>query len=99
MKHDLGSFPCTGCGLCCQNIGLIPQLKEFDLGNGICKFLKNSQCEIYENRPDICNIEKMFDLQYKNHFKSKTDFYIENAKVCNSLQEEKNLDLSFRVKV
>ncbi len=31
-------FPCTGCGLCCQNIATVKELKEFDLGNGVCKF-------------------------------------------------------------
>jgi Fe-S-cluster containining protein len=98
LKHDLGSFPCTGCGLCCQNIGHIPQLKEFDLGNGVCKFLKNSQCEIYENRPDICQVDKMFELEYHKEF-SKTDFYQVNANACNSLQKERGLDKSYRVKI
>ena len=32
-------FPCTSCGLCCQNISTVVELKEFDLGNGVCKHL------------------------------------------------------------
>jgi len=48
-------FPCTSCGLCCQNIGGIKELKEFDLGNGICKYFDfgNRKCSIYEDRPNI----------------------------------------------
>lgn len=27
-------FKCSKCGLCCRNIDKVPQLKEFDDGNG-----------------------------------------------------------------
>lgn len=93
-------FPCTACGLCCQNISSIKELSHFDLGNGICKYLNrmDNTCNIYETRPDICCIDKMFELKYKEHF-TQENFYIENAKVCNSLQEQYNLDESFRVKI
>jgi Fe-S-cluster containining protein len=93
-------FPCTSCGLCCQNIGGIKELKEFDLGNGICKYFDfgNRKCSIYEDRPNICRVDKMFDLVYYKNFTRK-DFYVGNAKVCNALQEQFNLDKSFRVKI
>ena len=74
-------FPCTGCGLCCQNIATVKELKEFDLGNGVCKFfdMKTNSCTIYESRPDICKVDKMFDIKYANEF-SKEEFYKLNAK-------------------
>ena len=93
-------FPCSGCGLCCQNISNVDELKEFDLGNGVCKyfnFLDNS-CDIYETRPDICKVDKMFDIKYNQYF-SKEEFYIENAKICNSMQDKYKIDKSFRVKI
>jgi len=63
-------FPCTNCGLCCQNIFSIEELKDYDLGNGVCKnfdFKKNN-CKIYDNRPNICRIDKMFNIKYSKYF-------------------------------
>jgi hypothetical protein len=91
-------FPCTGCGLCCKNISTIEQLKDYDLGNGVCKFLKDNQCSIYYTRPDICQIDKMFDIKYLKYF-SREEFYEKNASICNSMQELLGLDNSYRVKL
>ena len=91
-------FPCTSCGLCCQNISNIKELKDFDLGNGICKYfdsLSNS-CSIYENRPVICRVDEMYDIEYNKYF-TKKDFYIQNAMVCNKLQDKYKLNDSFRI--
>ena len=93
------SFPCTCCGVCCKNIAGIEELKDFDLGNGVCKFLneKTKQCDIYEQRPKICKIDEMFDFHYSKYF-SKEQFYLINIKSCNLLQEKENIDESFRIK-
>ena len=93
-------FPCSGCGLCCQNISNVAELQKFDLGNGICIHYDGfkNECKIYNERPDICKVDKMFELQYKAYF-TKEEFYIENAKVCNSLQEQYGLDNSFNVRI
>ena len=54
-------FPCNQCGLCCKHLECIPELKEFDSGNGKCVHLMdNNLCEIYDTRPDICNVSKMY---------------------------------------
>jgi len=93
-------FPCTSCGLCCQNISNIKELERYDLGNGVCKYSDtiSNLCTIYENRPDICRVDKMFDLVYSKEF-TQEEFYIGNAKVCNDLQEQYKMDKSFRVKI
>lgn len=93
-------FPCTECGLCCQNIRNIEELKSYDLGNGTCKYFNklNNQCIIYHDRPNICRVDKMFELVYYKEFTRK-EFYIENAKACNKLQELYHIDKNFRVKV
>jgi Fe-S-cluster containining protein len=93
-------FPCTACGLCCQNISHIEELKDFDLGNGICKYFNSISnfCEIYDKRPQICRIDYMFHKKYSSFF-SKKEFYIENAKICNDLQEQYNINKSFRVRI
>jgi hypothetical protein len=93
-------FPCTGCGLCCQNISNITELKDFDLGNGICQYfdIQNNICKIYDTRPNICRVDKMFDMKYKQYF-TKEVFYMENAKVCNALQEKYKMNKSFRITI
>ena len=93
-------FPCTGCGLCCQNISTVDELKSFDLGNGVCKYFDNlkNECIIYDKRPDICKVEKMFELKYQDFF-TKEAFYIENANICNMLQKQYGIDEIFKVKI
>ena len=54
-------FSCDRCGLCCRLISKIPQLAAFDRGDGVCIHLRGTLCDIYEQRPDICNVEKMYD--------------------------------------
>ena len=59
-------FSCIKCGLCCRNIDQIPELAGFDPGDGVCIHLtKDNLCEIYEQRPDICNVETMYRLHFQ----------------------------------
>ena len=54
-------FNCDRCGLCCRSIGGIPQLKQFDRGDGVCCHLTDANlCDMYESRPEVCNVEKMY---------------------------------------
>ena len=53
-------FECDKCGVCCNLLKGIPQLAAFDRGDGVCIHLKDNLCSIYESRPDICNVEKMY---------------------------------------
>ena len=54
------SFHCDKCGLCCRLLKDVPQLVALDRGDGVCRFLQGNLCTIYEKRPDICNVEKMY---------------------------------------
>ena len=91
-------FPCTSCGACCQSIVQIEELKEYDLGNGICKYFdkQNMTCKIYETRPDICRIDLMFEKEYYKYY-NKEKFYKLNAQVCNKLQEQFNLGKKYKI--
>ncbi len=93
-------FPCTSCGICCQNISLIIELRDFDLGNGTCRHydVVDLKCNIYDTRPDICRVDKMFDLKYNKYF-SKNEFYILNAKICNELQEKYNINKQYKIPI
>jgi Fe-S-cluster containining protein len=88
------SFPCTGCGACCKTAGFVPEMKEYALENGVCKFLKSdNSCEIYENRPKICNIEEMRKL----YNAPKDEYYKLTADICNKLQEHFEVPIKFKV--
>lgn len=86
--------------MCCRRIFGIESLREYDRGDGVCKFLDldSNKCKIYASRPDICRV----DLMYERHFKSlysKIRFYKMNAAACNAMQEEAGIDSSFRVNI
>ena len=84
-------FKCVMCGMCCRNINryrdeVYPILKEilgatvpkFDIedDNGACVYLtKDNKCSIYEQRPVLCNTEKMFELLSKALNLRKSELY------------------------
>lgn len=79
-------FICNKCGLCCRNIDKIPELEEFHKGDGVCIHLSDDNlCDIYSIRPDICNVEKMFELNYKAMM-SKEEYEKMNMEGCRVLQ-------------
>ena len=54
-------FNCDRCGLCCRSIGGIPQLKQYDRGDGVCSHLTDANlCDMYDSRPEVCNVERMY---------------------------------------
>jgi Fe-S-cluster containining protein len=83
-------FECDKCGQCCKNIGKREELKEYDRGDGICKYLDldSNLCKIYENRPLVCRVDLMYENFYKE-FYTKQEFYELNYKVCEYLKEKK----------
>jgi Fe-S-cluster containining protein len=101
-KNEL-VFPCTSCGLCCMTIGLINenQLNKIKFPykakeNNWCEMLdENKKCKVYNNRPDVCNIEKNYE-KYKNK-KTKKEYYLDNAIICNELIEKFKLNDSFKI--
>ncbi len=78
------SFPCFKCGECCRHIGEIPELSEFDRGDGSCVHLVGNICNIYESRPEICRVDVMYD-RYFSEMMPKEEFYKMNLEVCRQL--------------
>lgn len=81
-------FPCTKCGACCK---LVPDavLDIFSLPKsptGGCGYLKqDNSCSIYDNRPDICNVTKMWKKYHSS--KMSWDEYIKvSLEACATLQ-------------
>lgn len=83
-------FECRQCGLCCKNIHLVPQLKAFHNGNGICKYLDltTNLCKIYDERPDICNVERSYELFFSESY-SEDEYLKMNYLGCEALWEKK----------
>lgn len=78
---------CIRCGECCRHISGIPELEKYDSGNGVCCFLKDNLCQIYENRPDVCNAE----LLWKKYFQTLPwDVFYEKVKAsCRDIMKLK----------
>ena len=59
-------FDCEQCGECCRHLDYIPGMEDYNLGNGICKYLLDNKCIIYNKRPDICRGEFLYHLCYES---------------------------------
>ena len=64
---------------------MIPELREYDAGEGVCKYLmKNNLCGIYSSRPDICNVDRMFEIKYKD-IMTREEYDLINEEGCRLL--------------
>lgn len=87
MSESLSSFPCNQCGECCKRVNLIPQTASLDRGDGICMHFDELQknCKIYTQRPDICRVDRQYEISYKN-LMSWNEFVDINVSGCQKLQ-------------
>lgn len=93
-------FKCSGCGCCCRKAGALGLMP--DRGDGACVHLgENNQCKIYETRPDVCNLDKMY-LKWKKQYPelTKREYFRVTGTLCNRMMDEfgvpqeKRIDLS-----
>lgn len=80
-------FVCNRCGCCCRNIGNYEPAEYLDRGDGVCKYYDeaNRACTIYEFRPDICRVDKMYK-DYKNQM-SWNEYVDLNYESCEELRK------------
>lgn len=58
MSLEQKKFDCkVGCGACCKNVGHLP----IPSTDGICDLLVDGLCSIYDERPEICRVDSMFE--------------------------------------
>jgi Fe-S-cluster containining protein len=94
-------FQCSQCGACCRRAGISGFMP--DRGDGACIHLtKENMCSIYETRPDLCNMEFLWnkknkELLFEEQGISKKDYFIENSKACNFMIKEDNMDEKFYI--
>lgn len=68
----MDTFKCDGCGLCCKSVN--------------CEHLTtDNKCSIYDTRPDICNVDKGYEMYFKDKM-SKQVWYAVNYKACADLK-------------
>ena len=53
-------FECNQCGECCKQLKKFPQMADYDRGDGVCKYLFDNKCSIYNQRPNICRGEYLY---------------------------------------
>lgn len=83
-------FNCDCCGICCRNVGKEPSMREYDRGDGVCKHLnKENKCNIYEQRPLICNVQKVYERFFKDKM-SIDVFFKMNENACKQLKQMEN---------
>ncbi|EOV9526626.1 YkgJ family cysteine cluster protein [Bacillus cytotoxicus] len=94
------NFPCTKCGICCQNVQGIDSLSHLNRGDGCCVHYDtdNHSCTIYEERPLLCNIALAYEELFKKSM-SKKDFYLLNVEACNELQEMHQVPSAYRIDI
>lgn len=81
-------FNCDKCGICCKCITLSDIYSHLDRGDGVCKYFNDDTnlCSIYPNRPDICNVDKVYE-KYYSELLPREDFYRLNKECCLELRE------------
>lgn len=79
-------FPCNKCGICCMNVDKAGETRHLDRGDGTCVHFSGSEgCAIYETRPDICRVDRQYELRFSAMY-TWEEFVTVNAGVCVELQ-------------
>lgn len=59
-------FKCDKCGECCRHLDESELYQEIDRGDGVCKFLTDNLCSIYDKRPLLCRVDESYELFFKS---------------------------------
>lgn len=83
----MSDFPCTKCGLCCHLAGMREDFPFDTLPDGRCsKLTEEGLCSVYDDRPDICNLDRMYErYKEKEPTVTKEDYHANQAEACNWL--------------
>src|SRR5690349_13604923 len=79
---------------------LIVEIRSFPFkvnGQTCSMFIEGEGCSVYNNRPDICNIDKMYEKYYKHTGMSLKEYYSYNAAGCNILIDESGTSHDLKV--
>lgn len=77
------SFICLKCSNCCKNLNKSDIYINLHSGNGVCMYLENNLCSIYENRPILCKVEESYFFFQETL--TKEEYFKLNYKGCYKL--------------
>ena len=80
-------FFCEKCGECCKHLDRSDLYKDLDRGDGVCKYLKQNICSIYDKRPIMCRVDESYYSFFTEQI-SLEDYYKLNYDACNKLKKE-----------
>ena len=83
-------FICDMCGECCRNLDKSPLYESLDRGDGVCEFLHENKCMIYDSRPLLCRVDECYEKLFKDVL-SKEEYYKLNYESCERLKELKEV--------
>lgn len=84
----LHMFNCDKCGYCCSNLDSSPLYADLDRGDGVCRYFDTDTrlCTIYADRPLKCNIDKTYELFFKDKM-TLDEYYSLNYDACKKLKK------------
>lgn len=81
-------FKCDQCGECCRNLNKSSLYEELNRGDGVCKYLNDNICSIYENRPLLCRVDDSYDAFFSVQY-TREQYYDLNYRECKNLKEQR----------
>ncbi len=78
-------FKCIQCGNCCRHLERSELYKDLDRGDGVCRYLSDNLCSIYEDRPLLCRSEESYN-EYFSEIYTREEYYRLNEETCIKLQ-------------
>jgi Fe-S-cluster containining protein len=94
------TYKCEDCGACCR----FGNTARFDPSmvdeHGNCKNLdmETKLCKDYENRPDFCNVNKWYEVNFKDKGVSYEDYIKDQREGCDVMRKlrEKENEILFK---
>lgn len=82
---DGKKFECSQCGECCKLLKKYPPMADYDRGDGVCKYLLDNKCSIYNQRPNICRGEYVYHTYFEGM--DVDEYYGMLYRYCNLIKE------------
>lgn len=81
--------------MCCQRVHLADETRFLDRGDGTCRnfVLATKSCAIYEERPDICRVDRMYVMRYASQY-TWDEFVTLNFQACASLAPKTEMSIA-----
>lgn len=87
--EDYKPYPCKMCGRCCRQVHLVPEMYEYNRGDGVCIYLQtNNKCQIYEKRPNLCNGKYVYEHSFSHM--TVVEFHRLLGECCKKIQEDES---------